>query len=608
MKSSFTFLGIRVRWTEFLLCVVFTAIALAFTGAMEAFATGLSLAVVFPGNCSGRLVNVSASTGCTLTRASITGLTPEAFAALGFQETGYQKVYARAREARMAGYIESNLMTLLNSRVKNMKGSLTTQNIGGNESVILPYISRRQRRNINSNYWKITAGTPTTGAGTGGVHSGAFDLTVVNNPSSLATTLVNLDQYFLPGKALFVEYASSSNVSYSLQYKIIAASTVGVTTKVTVAPNYTEGGWGALTAAQKLPFQIGGSGGGNAEAGTIAYLGVNSVSDFESWGGQDPAENNLSLIHYWMQRSRIVHEYTDEYLRALNALLNPDQTNSYVGNFTQQPLSVQKRIQRDKYDRDKLNSAFFGQVIDENQTTETYTKLPKVIDPTQPGCVLEYKSNALGFKTQLNNCSRVLDHQGNPLNLDSLFSTLYLVKKARQADGSIGIDDEPVIDVMTDPTTAGQIRDLMISFYKAKFTANVDRWYEPNQELKFENQVMFKYNIYQIPDELGGFKMAVFSSEFFRDRLAAAAGVNRQRYIFILDWSDITLGIMDSNSVMRRTNEADQVFMYTPKVNIKHVSLDSEQWAPLIEDPNRHYVVENFSNACPVLTVTGCSV
>lgn len=615
MKSRFTLFGISFSFGQLIMFVLMLALLAVASWRPESLVAlflikgGATMAIVFPGNCSGRLINVSASTGCTLTRASIVGLTPETFAALGLQETGYQKIYAKAREARMAGYIESNLVTLLMSRVKNMKGNLTTQKIGPNESVILPFFPLRQRRNINSNYWKITAGTPNANAGVGGVHPGAFDLTVTNNPSSLATTLVSLEQYFLPGKMLFVEYTlASSNVAYSLQYKIAAASTTGATTKVTVEPNVTSNGWGGYSAAQKLPFQIGGSGGGNAEAGTIAFLGVNSVSDFESWGGQDPAENNLSLLTYWYQTSRLVHEYTDEYLRALNAALDPNQTNSFQATFQQLPLSQQKVIQRAKYDRDRLNSAFFGQQIDENQAVETYTRLPKVTDPLQPGCVLEYKANALGFKTQLDACSRVLDHQGNPLNLDSLLSTLYLVKKARQADGSIGIDDEPVIDVMTDPVTAGQIRDIMISFYKAKYGANIDRFYNPNQKLEFENQVAFKYTTYQIPDELGGYVLAVFSSEFFRDRLAAASGSNRQRYVFVLDWSDVTLGIMGSNSVARRTNEADQVFMYTPKVNVKHVTLDSEQWAPILEDPNRHYMVQNFANACPVLTVSGCTV
>lgn len=570
---------------------------------------GFAMGIVFPANnCSGRLINVDASTGCTLTRASIIGLTPEAFGALGFQEIGMQMAYQKAREARVAGYMESNLTTLLMSRIKNMKGSLTVQKIPGNQSVILPYFPMRQRRNINSNYWKVTAGAPNPSAGTGDTPSHAIDLTVTNNPSVLASTLVSLEQYFLPGKVIFVEYVTSAAVSKSLQYKILSAATSAGVTKVTATPNFTEAGWAALVASDKLPYQIGGAGGGNAEAGTIAFLGVNSVSDFESWGGQDAAENTNSLLNFWPQTSRLVNEYTDEYLRALNAALDPSVTNSYLANFRQLPLAEQKRIQRAKYERDRLNTAFFGQAIDENQTVENYTRLPKVLDPTQPSCVLEYKANALGFKTQLNTCGRVLDHSGNPLNLDSLFSTLYLVKKARQADNSIGLDDEPVIDVITDPVTAGQIRDLLISFYRAKYGADINRYYTANETLKFEDQVMFKYNTYQIPDELGGYVLAVFSSEFFRDRLAAASGSNRQRYVFVIDWSDVTLGILGSNSAVRRTNEADNIFMYTPKINVKHVSLESETWCPIMEDPNRHYVVENFANACPVLTVSGCTV
>jgi hypothetical protein len=558
----------------------------------------------FPSNCEGRLVNVSASTGCTLTRASILGMTPATFEAQGFVEVGYDKVYANLREARLAGYRENSWMTLLTSRITNIKGSLMRGKIGANESVILPYIQRRQKRNININYWKISAGTPTPTAGTGDVPASAWDLTVLNNPSTFASTLQNLDQYFIPGTYLFVEYVSSGGVSYSLAYKIIAARTVSGTTKVTVEPNYSATGWAALSAGSKLPYQIGGVSGGSAEAGTIAYLGVNSVSDYESWGGQDNAENNNSLLNYWPQTSRLVHEYTDEYLAGLNAAL----TSNYFKTFLQLPLAQQKAIQQAKYDAKMLNSAFFGQRINENQTVEGYRSLPTVRDPANPDCVLEYKSNAVGFKTQLSDCGRVLDHSGNPLNLDNVLASGYLIKRARMADGSIGGDEEPVIDVITDPTTAGNIRDIMISFYKAKYGADITRFYSANEKLSFEDQVMFKYNTYQIPDELGGYVLAVFSSEVLRDRLSAAAGSSRQRYLFFLDWSDIELGIAGTNSAVRRTNEADSLYNYVIKINVKHVNLQSTTWCPIIEDPNRHYVVENFSAACPVLTVSGCTV
>lgn len=402
----------------------------------------------FPSNCEGRIINVSPSTGCSLTRADILGMTPNDFEAQGFKEIGMDRVYANLREARVAGYIENTLQTLLMSRITNIKGALMKGKIGTSESVILPYISRRQKRNIQSNYWVVSRGDPNGQAGTGNTPASAWDITVTNNKSPYANTLQNLEQYFLPGKMMFVEYVSGT-VAYSLQYKILAAATSGGTTKVTVEPNYSASGWSALSAGDKLPFQIGGVSGGVAATGAIAYLGVNSVSDFESWGGQDNAENTNSLIHFWPQTSRIVHEYTDEYLRALNASL----TSNYFKIFRQLPLAEQKRIQQAKYDRDMLNSAFFGQRINENQTVEGYTSLPQVKDPANPNCVLEYKANALGFRTQLNDCGRVLNHQGNALNLNTFFETLYLIKRAREADGT-SVD---TIDVMTDRFTAGRI-------------------------------------------------------------------------------------------------------------------------------------------------------
>ena len=557
--------------------------------------------MAFPSNCEGRLINVDASTGCTLTRASIRGMTPQDFEDQGMKEVGMDKVYANLREARICGYRENFLQALLLSRTGSVKAQVNRTNIGGSESVILPYISRRQKRNINSNYWKITAGAPNAQAGKGDLPASAIDLTVVNNPSKYGTTLLELHRYFLPGKYLFVEYANATTgAAYSLQYKIVGAATIGGSTKVTVVPNYSEEGWNKLTAAEKLPFQIGGASGGAAVAGTTAFLGVNSVSDYESWGGQDVVENPNSFLHWFLQTSRIVHEYTDEFLRGMNAAL----TSNYFKQFLMMPMAVQKRIMQAKFDRDMLNSAFYGQRINEFQNVETYNKLETVQDPNQPGCVLEYKANALGFFTQLRDCNRVLDHQGNKLNLDSLFAMLYDVKRAREADGT----QVEVIDLMTDRFTAGGIHDIMIAFYKKKYGVEITRYYQPNQALTFDNQVQINYNVYQLPAEYGGFKFAVFHHPYFDDRLAASENANRARVIWAIDWSDMELGIAGTNSKVRQTNEADALYNYVMKVNVKHVTMNSITWTAILEDPSRHYIVSNFSPDCPDLTVSGCAL
>ena len=561
--------------------------------------------MAFPSNCEGRIINVSPANGCTLTRADIVGMTPNDFEAQGMKEVGMDRVYANAREARIAGYRENTLQTLVTSRVTNIKNAVSRSKISATESVIIPFIPRRQKRNIQSNYWKVTAGAANSQAGKGGVHPGAWDITVTNSSSPYANTLQELHRYFLPGKAFFVEYVSgsrASSVAYRMQYKILGASTSGTTTKVTVEPNYSPDGWLSLSADDKLPYQIGTASGGAAATGAIGYLGSNSVSDYESWGGQDLAENTNSLIYHWPQTARIVYEYSDEFLKALDASL----TSNYFKDFRQLRVAEARRIAQAKFDRDRLNTWFFGQRINEFQTVETYTRLPQVVDPANPSCVLQYKCNSLGFMTQLSDCSRVLNHQGNALNLNTLFGNLYLLKRAREADGT-SVD---TIDLMTDRFTAGAIHDAMIAFYKTKYGYTIERHFAPNQELRFEKEVLLNYNTYQVPPDYGGFQIAVFHHGFFDDKLSAMAGAVESttiagdpgRVIWAIDWSDVELGVAGTNSKVRQTNEADELYKYVMKVNMKYVTMNSITECPIIEDPNRHHVVTNFSDAAASLT------
>ena len=554
--------------------------------------------MAFPNNCNPRIINVDASTGCTLSRASIRGMTPQDFEDQGFKELGMDRVIARAKEAKVAGVIERPLESLLMSNIKSIKGAVSKQQIAGQGSVILPYIYMRQRRNINSNYWRIANGAATPGAGTGGLHAGAWDLTIQNSGSKYASALVSLEQYFLPGRYVLVEAMNATTkVAYSLSYKILAAvnANSGLTQQalVTLIPNYTGPGWAGLTAAQQLTFQ--------PTSGVLLNL-ANSVSDYESWCYQDNAENVNKLLTFWLQTTRETHEYSDEYLLALNAAL----TTNYFKDFRQLPLAQQKAIQHAKAMAVWMNSVFYGQQIDETQTVETYQSLPKVVDPMNPSCTLEFKANALGLKQQLINCSRYLDHQGNALSMDNIAAVAYDLKRAREATGA-SVDR---IDFMTDRFTSGAILQLMTSFYKAKYGINTERFYQPNQKLTFEDQTMWNYNVYQLPDDLGGLELAIYTDPYFSDKLLAFdAGIsNRGRTMWGIDWSDFYIGMAGTNSANRQTNVADNLYNCVIRPNVHHYQLNSQTWTTVIEDPARHYLVDNFSNACPALTVAGCSV
>lgn len=553
--------------------------------------------MAFPGNCGIRVLNVDSSCGCTLTRATVEGMTPQMFEDQGLQEVYMDRVIARAVEARAVGVIENTLEMLLMGRFANIKGQIGQEKVS-NESVILPYIYRRQKRNINSNYWRVIAGAATAGAGAGGIPASAWDLTVTNTSSPFASSLVGLENYFLPGKYLQVETLGSAGEALAPQYRIFASVNANgggqERAKITVIPNVTDTEWAAMSGAEKAVFTVDD---GNA------FVLANSVSDYESWCYNDVAENTRNLLTYWLQTSRETFCYNDEYLKALNNAL----MSNYFRDFRMLPLAEQKRIQALKARRDWFNSVFYGQQIDEHQTVEDYRNLPKVRDPNNPDCVLEYKANALGFKTQLQTCGRYLDHQGNPLSLDFILEIGYNIKRAREASG--GMVD--TIDIMTDRFTAGKILQIMIQFYKLKYGIDTTKFYQPGQRLQHAPMVDLIYNKYEIPADLGGYNLAVFTHPYFDDKLSAFdAGLqNRGRTIWILDWSDIAIGIAGTSSVSRRQPDPETSALYACVIqaNINHYQLNSTRWTAIIEDPTRHYIIDNFSDACPTLSFEPCA-
>jgi len=541
----------------------------------------------FPSNCGSRYVAVDASCGCALTRASIVGMTPDTFEAQGATEVYMDRVISSAAEAVVAGYQEKFLESLLNSRMVPIKGELARAPIK-NESIILPYIYRRQKRNINSNYWLVTAGEDNDGEG---LHSGAWDVTVSNNPSKYGTPLTNIERFFLPGRYVLIETVdASTKAAYAMQFKIIASVNDGSDATLTLEPNYSDAGWSGLTSDQKKAWQ--------PTAGLLLNL-ANSVSDYESWCYNDPSDNPNMLLCYWLQTSRETSCVNTEYLMALNAAL----TSGYWKQFKQLPLAQQKVQQQAQAYKAWLNSVFFGQRINENQDVNNYTNLPTVVDPNATDCTLEYKANALGFEQQLIDCGRYGDLAGNPLDLADLFDLSYDMKRAREASG--GTIDR--IEWATNRTNAGRIFTTMLNFFKAYYGVDNTRFYKPNEKLTFEKQVMLNYDLYEIPAEFGGFELVIWHDDYFSDKLLAAGTdadqINRQRTMWALDWSDIQLGIADSNSVQRVSPDpaTDRLYNCVIKAVQNTYILKSKKWTSIIEDPLRHYVLKNFSGDCPVL-------
>lgn len=549
----------------------------------------------FPSNCSGRLIDVSPSTGCTLSKATIRPWTTDDLEDMALKEIGYDMEYGRLQEARLAGYKENSLASLVTSRIANVKNLVQRRPVKGNKSIVFPWIQIVQKRNINIQYWRVTVGAPNSNAGVGDVHPGAWDLTVANQSGTFGTALPNIANYFLPGRVLFVDYLNSgTNVARTIQYEILAAAAIGSgsTCRVTVKPNYSPEGWAALSAPEKLVFQIGGVGGGNAEASTGCYLGANSVSDYESYREQDTAINNSNVLHFPTQTSRIKWDYTDEWMKIMaNA-----QMGTFFKKFWQLDVAEQRRQHQALFDKSLLNSVFFGQRESENQDPLDETKwrnLPTAVDPANSNCILEYKTRAEGIQTMLQNCSRYFDKASGTINLSDLFSNHYLLCRAREADTNAEVTST---DWLTDYETAGLFEQTMQAFYTDYYGTTSTIQIQPGSIINPEMDSVMSFKQYPIPVKFGGGYINVFHHNFFADRLRAFGGSNIQRFFIAVDWSDFQWGVIATNQRVTQTNEQDEIYRYVISVNKLHCMHQSVTWAAILQDPNRHSMFRNFAS------------
>jgi hypothetical protein len=211
-------------------------------------------------NCVGRTVAIDSSCGCTLTRATITGLTPTDIENFANSEIDLARLVLEAREAKILGVPERGLSMLLKGKITNIKPEMVIQKISG-QSIIQPFIMRTQQSFINDNYFKIESGTPTPGAGTGSIPASAWNITVTLGGAWINDGgMSKLEQSFVVGSTVIVHTwdSVSAKTALTLQFTILASvnADAGGTFKatVTIAPNLTAAEWTALSAAQKAVY------------------------------------------------------------------------------------------------------------------------------------------------------------------------------------------------------------------------------------------------------------------------------------------------------------------------------------------------------------------
>lgn len=558
--------------------------------------------------CVPRFAKVTSACGCTLTNLSIAGLTPAEIENLQNKEIDLARIVLQATEAKALGVQERGLGMLLRSSIKDIKPQLTTQKIGM-QSIVLPYIMRPQEGYINANYFTIQSAVAPADAGVGGLHRGAWDLTLFLSDSWLKSDLESLERYFLPGNTLIILTWDNTTSKNAVTHVFTIARVVNADTdikkaKVTVYPNLTDTAWTALSSGAKTALH---------PTFGVAQTGANSIADRESWCYEQPADISKKLLVNWVQTTRTSRCVDEDYMRILDLIMK-GRVNEYQRGFVWQTLSEQNKRKTMLEEEAWYKSVFFGAALDRNaQTPENYASLPTVADVADPTCPREYKASALGIFSLLSECNRVVDLNGNRLDLDYIFNQLYYLMQFRMAGG----DNISVIDSMTDRWTANTIFDAMVKYYKVKYNWDTTRFAKIGEKITHDNMVLFNFDIYDV--KAVGVQWAVFHDSFFDHMIAnfpddvAGSDVNfksRARQLWFIDWSDLSIGIAGSMSVTRKSPDPDTNSLYNCVMvaNIKTFNLRSQKWTVMLDRPHRHLIIHNFSDACPLIFPVGCPV
>jgi hypothetical protein len=573
-----------------------------------------------------RIIKVDSSTGCTLTKAHIKGLTPGEFEALGNKETDLARVIASSAEAKLLGVEERGLTALLTSSVQNIKPLINKQNIA-EQSIILPYIQRRQRSVLNANYFAVESGEASS-ADTA-VHpyasgysnqQGDYEVALNMGGSDWSSPIESLERYFLPGGTVIVNHWASDGSSKEVQFTIVGSrnANAGGIEKAKVMLRPTGGGInpvghsdGVVPAGIASDYQ--------PTAGILQTI-ANNVNDYEAWCKNQPTDLSVRLLVNWLQTTRESREVNDTYKKTLESIMS-GKVNPYLSSMVYQPLAEQNKLAA-KVSQDQWNRAvWYNQALSSVQKPETYMQLPGVSDPEDSNCTLEYKANALGIKSLLNEGGRVKDNGGNALDLDNLFSDLYFLKRNREQDG----DTISVIDAMTDRLTSNRIFDAMNRYYTLRYGWEVQRNAQLNQKIEHNGIILFNYNIYDIPEV--GVQLAIFHDPMFDDLLNVGTGnkylldgsrsseavfagteadgstdlgkfSRTHRMLWLVDWSDVKIGIAGTNSVTRSQPHPEVDRLYSCRMDsVKRTfNLRSTKWTTMMDRPHRHLILENISD------------
>lgn len=376
-------------------------------------------------------------------------------------------------------------------------------------SLLHPFIFGRQESVVNRDYWKVVGGVaiasytvnqPATAVGTmtaGPILSttGGTRIIRVQNRHGIPVDA----NWFRTKEVVHIFNKAGNGVSLQSNYRVVSAATNTALTYIDVL--LADENAGSVTPYDPAP-----------QNGLI-LVGVNNVNDFEQWCQNLPTIDPRKRVPFWFQTFRQARCVDEEYQRVWNKLF---ETNPAFREFGDLPLAERNRQDELEAQKRFVHAFLFQKPISANQTltnweslTDINTLAGAVLNPGMSGKLVAKRANFVGVKEQLAQCDRVIDLQGNKLNLLEFFDLNYDLVRQRQSSGRKVTD----IDWFTSSTFRANFHSAMMQYYKDFYLDQLRVVVEVN---KIHADLGFVHDGYYVKRP-GGVKINIISDEFFDD-------------------------------------------------------------------------------------------
>jgi len=293
------------------------------------------------------------------------------------------------------------------------------------------------------------------------------------------------------------------------------------------------------------------------------------------------------------------------------------RTNAFFNKFGDVSLAERNAQLGLMFQKEWVNSFFWGGPIDDKQKLATYKELDVInsVDSTVfaagsdiEGAAIGYRANALGIYRQLADCGRVTDKAGVALTLsDFLEGDIFDLVRSRKDQGK----PADSVDVFTDSKTAKNIFNAMMLYYKNESSSTLNVNYDITN--KNISNMGFYANSYKLHYP-AGVTLNVITNEFFDDMVTAHKAGDQStaghitdgsqgRFLMVLDLGGgIYPGVIGSNRVVHKTGDlndlakVDQSYACVMANPTKETTLNSLTWTAIVECPTDNLIIENFAD------------